>query len=108
MLFAQDPCEAHRILYGVLFGWLRQQAAGRRKGDPAWQLALEEAQVDSRRQEVLEKERRTGRLFWNSHFDLLSKIDEVQSAAIRLQLAEDEADPLLMVPDQRKVTIESV
>lgn len=62
-----DPSEAHRILYMVLVGWLRQQAS-RRKDDPAWQAAAEEAQCEVRIRELLEKERRTGQRFWDSHY----------------------------------------
>lgn len=63
----KEPCEAHRLLYRVLVGWLRQQAS-RRRDDPAWQAAAEEAQCEMRIQEALEKELRLGWRFWNSHY----------------------------------------
>lgn len=60
-------CELYELLHRTLLGWLRAQA-NRRKNDRDWQLALEEATMDSRSDIVLEMERKSGQRFWNAHY----------------------------------------
>lgn len=46
----------------------QQQQQQQHKDDPAWQLALEEATAEMRLPDALERERKTGWRFWNSHY----------------------------------------
>jgi hypothetical protein len=101
----QDPCEAHRLLYTLLLPWLRKEANRRRDEDPMWAQVLAEGTAESKRKDLLERERKTARRFWNSGYDLLSKLDEVACSAIRLELAEEGEDARHLSVDRRKVVV---
>jgi len=101
----KDPCEAHRLLYTLLLPWLKKEANRKRDEEPIWLQVVGEGIAESKRQELLERERKTARRFWNSGYDLLSKLDEVACSAIRLELAEEGGDARHLSVDRRKVVV---
>jgi hypothetical protein len=100
----KHSCCTHRLLYSVLLPWLRHQAL-KRKSNPEWQHAWEEAMVDNRKEELLERERKMAKRFWNSGFDLLSKLDEVACSALSLELAQEGEIVKDMSSELRKLVV---